>query len=60
MRNAALVIGAILVLLGAVWIGQGLGYIKGSFMTGQPQWAAIGAVAVVAGIALAALSRRRR
>lgn len=59
MRNAALVIGAILVLLGAVWIGQGLGYIKGSFMTGQPQWAVIGGAAVIAGIALGAFSRRR-
>ena len=39
----------VLVLLGAVWLGQGLGYIKGSFMTGAPLWAWIGAVLIVAG-----------
>jgi len=31
-------------LMGLLWIGQGLGYVRGSFMTGQPVWAAIGAV----------------
>ena len=34
--------GVLLLLLGAVWIGQGLGYIKGSFMTGAMQWFWIG------------------
>ena len=60
MRAAAVVMAIVLVLLGAVWIGQGLGYVKGSFMTGQPVWAVIGAVAVVAGAGLGAFSWRRR
>lgn len=36
-------------LLGLVWIGQGIGLIKGSFMTGDPTWAVIGAI--VGGVA---------
>jgi hypothetical protein len=43
------IVGAILVLLGAVWVGQGLGLVKGSFMTGQSIWALIGIVLVVVG-----------
>ena len=36
-------------LLGLVWIGQGLGYVKGSFMTGVPFWAIMGVLCVLAG-----------
>lgn len=40
-------------LLGLVWMGQGVGLIHGSFMTGDPLWAVIGAiVSAVAAIAL--------
>lgn len=40
-------------LVGLVWIGQGLGLLRGSsFMVDDPLWAAIGLVAVVAGAAL--------
>ena len=31
-------------LVGIVWIGQGIGLIHGSFMTGRIEWAVIGAV----------------
>lgn len=40
-------VGLLVGLLGVVWLGQGLNVIKGSFMTGQPQWAVIGAVLLV-------------
>src|SRR5690349_13547799 len=43
------IVGVILVLLGAVWIGQGVGLLPGSFMTGQLQWAIIGLVLVIVG-----------
>ena len=49
---AAIVFGVLLALLGVVWLGQGLGFIKGSFMTGSGFWAAVGAVCLVAGLAL--------
>jgi hypothetical protein len=42
-----LVGGIVLGLLGLVWLGQGLNLIKGSFMTGQTQWAIIGAILIL-------------
>ena len=41
-----------MLLIGLVWVGQGLGYIKGSFMTGDMKWFWIGVVMVVAGAGL--------
>jgi hypothetical protein len=35
-RTGILIIGGLAVLVGGVWIGQGTGLIKGSFMTGSP------------------------
>jgi len=57
-----IVIGALAVLTGAVWTLQGLGYIRGSFMTGAPLWAVIGPVVLLAGLVImvAALRGRRR
>lgn len=46
------VLGALLVLVGAVWIGQGLELIRGSSMTGSSFWAIVGALCVVAGLGL--------
>ena len=59
MRMAALVVGVLLALLGLVWMGQGLGYVKGSFMTGNLLWFWIGLVCLVAGAALVAGPRLR-
>ena len=53
-------LGSILVLIGAVWILQGVGLLKGSFMTGEAVWAVIGAVCAVIGVALLRGSRRVR
>jgi len=49
---------AVLVLVGLIWIGQGLGFIPGSFMTGQQIWALIGAVLLIAGATLAWITWR--
>jgi len=43
------IIGAVLSVVGVIWIGQGVGWIGGSFMTGEAVWAVIGAVAVLCG-----------
>jgi hypothetical protein len=43
------IIGAVLSVVGVVWIGQGVGWIGGSFMSGEAVWAVIGAVAVLFG-----------
>jgi len=47
MRWVRLIVGVLVALLGLVWLGQGLNLIKGSFMTGQLQWAIIGALLLV-------------
>ena len=54
--------GIVLVLVGALWIGQGVGAVHGSAMSGHHQYAGLGVVVVVLGIALlawAAAVRRR-
>ena len=45
-------IAIVLLVVGVVWFFQGVGVIEGSFMTGEALWAVIGAVCVVAGLAL--------
>jgi hypothetical protein len=55
-----LVVGAVLVLVGAVWFFQGVGLLGGSSMTGDSKWAVIGMVCVVAGAALVATGLRMR
>ena len=50
-------------LAGAVFAGQGLGYIPGSFMTNDIHWFWIGSAMVVVGLALGGavfLGRPRR
>jgi hypothetical protein len=35
--------------MGGVWLLQGIGILPGSFMTGQPFWAVMGAIFVAVG-----------
>jgi uncharacterized integral membrane protein len=60
--KARFVIGVLLLLIGLVWIFQGAGVLKGSFMTGEALWLIIGIlVAVVgAGLILGVARQRRR
>jgi hypothetical protein len=59
MKLAATVIGVLAVLLGGVWVLQGLNVLPGSFMTGDVRWAMYGSVLALAGIALVVWSRRK-
>jgi hypothetical protein len=59
-RIVTVIIGGLAVLVGGVWIGQGAGVIKGSFMTGSPTWLAIGLLCLVVGLLLIFLALRRR
>jgi hypothetical protein len=43
-------LGVVLVLIGALWTAQGLGYVTGSFMTGSKLWFTIGLVALLVGL----------
>jgi hypothetical protein len=54
------VIGVLVVLVGAGFAGQGLGYIPGSVMTGDMKWFWIGGGMIVVGLALGAAGFRRR
>ncbi len=47
-----LAVAGLLVLLGAVWTFQGLGYIEGSFMTDSETWAVVGPIVAGLGVAL--------
>jgi hypothetical protein len=56
------IVGFVLVAVGAIWIGQGLGLIRGgSFMVGDLRWAVAGVVmAVVGGVLLVRVMLHRR
>ena len=58
--NVRYLIAAVLILVGLIFIGQGLGFIGGSGMTGVPFWAVVGAVLLVVGGVLAWLTWRPR
>jgi hypothetical protein len=56
-----LAFGVVLVLVGAVWIGQGVGWIHGSFMTGEAVWAVVGVATLAVGAwLLSGVARARR
>jgi hypothetical protein len=59
MRASRLVVAVLLGLVGLVWLGQGLGYIGGSFMTGDQLWATIGTLLLVVAAAILYLEARR-
>ena len=59
MRLLALPVCLLVVLAGAVFLGQGLGFIPGSFMTGSALWAVIGAVMIVGGAGVLVAAARR-
>ena len=52
-------LGVVAVLIGLVWVGQGLNLIPGSFMTGDPKWFVIGAIVALVGVLLVIAGLRR-
>ena len=59
-RQAGIGVGVVAVLVGLLWVGQGLGYLPGSFMTGSLTWFWVGIVLVVVGVLLLGRNLRRR
>jgi hypothetical protein len=61
MRTVGMVLGALLVVGGAVWIAQGLNlpFAPRSFMTADRTWIVLGFVAVAVGLATFSRARRR-
>ncbi len=60
MRVFLYIVGILLVLVGAVWFLQGINVLPGSFMTGNPQWAINGGIAIVIGLGSLFWASRRR
>ena len=59
MKRTLTIGGAIACAVGLLWMGQGAGYIGGSFMTDQREWLWIGLATLAAGLVALAISRRR-
>ena len=59
-KLAGFVLGLAMLVLGLVWTFQGLGYLGGSFMTGQEEWAVIGPAVAGLGVALIIVVSRPR
>ena len=62
MKTALLVVGVLGLLMGLLWIGQGLGVIHwpaSSFMIDERPWATRGLILAGIGLILIGLSRRR-
>ena len=60
MRPLLIALGAIMVVMGAIWTFQGLGYIEGSAMTDQTLWAVLGPILAGFGVGLVVVASRRR
>ncbi len=51
--------GTLIIIAGVVWTLQGLGFIKGSVMTGVTLWALIGPLVALGGLAVTVTGLRR-
>ena len=60
MKITLNIAGVILVVFGAIWFLQGINVLRGSFMSGQIQWAVYGGIAIAVGIGLLLTAKRRR
>jgi len=60
MKIVLNIVGALLVLIGAVWFLQGINVLPGSFMTGQTRWAVRGGILIFAGVCGLLWAKRKR
>lgn len=58
-RTALILVEVIAIVVGAVFAGQGLNLIPGSFMTGDRTWLAIGLLVIIGGVVLISIGLRR-
>ena len=62
VKTRALVLAVLMVLMGGLWIGQGLNIIKWpaeSFMIGVPKWSVNGTILLLAGLVVGWWARRK-
>lgn len=60
MKTILIAVGAIALVVGLIFTGQGSGLIGGSSMTGSQMWLIIGIILAIVGIVLLVLGIRRR
>lgn len=53
-----LIVGVLMCVVGGVWFLQGIGVLKGSFMTGQGLWTLIGVILLGYGLRMILRARR--
>ena len=61
LRLLVVVVGALCLLMGLLWIGQGMGYVRWpatSFMIDASEWATRGAILAVLGAVMIVIGRR--
>lgn len=54
------IVAVLLILAGGIWFLQGINILPGSFMTGDPQWAINGGIAIIVGVILFWLAARKK
>ncbi len=62
MKTTLLTIGTLAIIIGALWIGQGTGYVnwpQSSFMISQMQWAYYGTALGIVGLLTIVFARGR-
>ncbi len=59
MRWLLSIVGAVLALLGILWILQGVNVVRVGFMAGHLQYAVLGLLAILAGLVLVVFANRR-
>ncbi len=60
MKIVFSIVGALLTLMGIVWILQGINILPGSFMSGHIQYAILGIIVGVGGVLILVFANRRR
>jgi hypothetical protein len=60
MRTSRLFVALLIAVVGGIWLGQGLGFIGGSFMSGSAFWAVVGLALLALAIVLVVTEVRRR
>ena len=59
MKIVIRIVAVLLIVVGCVWLLQGINVLAGSFMTGQIRWAVYGVIAVVVGLGVLFAAKRR-
>ena len=59
MKTLLKVFSVLVFLAGGVWLLQGINILPGSYMTGDPQWAINGGIAMAIGVGLFWFANRK-